>query len=156
MADIDYDNIKFSDGETYNGWKAYAQAKAAQLLRTRALANHLKGKDVAVLIAHPGVTLESSLLVNSGVDQEYFGEAYKLAIERKEGKPLPPQNMVSLKQAAGVVLHTALNPDLCSKHAPFIVENEVYRLIRAYENSDTDAERLWVPIGKLVGEEFAF
>lgn len=28
------------------------------------------------------------------------------------GKPLPPQNMVSLKQAAGVILYTALNRDL--------------------------------------------
>lgn len=28
------------------------------------------------------------------------------------GQPLPAQNMVSLKQAAGVILHTALNPKL--------------------------------------------
>lgn len=70
MADIDYENVNFSvssipakysmrlivsqDGETYNGWKAYGQAKSAQLLGTRGLANRLKGKDVAVLVAHPG------------------------------------------------------------------------------------------------------
>jgi hypothetical protein len=46
------------------------------------------------------------------LDQVYFGEAFALAIERNEGKPLPPQNMVSLKQAAGVVLYTAMSPDL--------------------------------------------
>ncbi|KAF2830346.1 NAD(P)-binding protein [Ophiobolus disseminans] len=122
MADINYGDINFSNGKTYNGWKAYGQAKSAQLLGTRGLANRVKGKGIAVLIAHPGVTLESSLLVNSAIDQEYFGEAFALAIERNEGKPLPPQNMVSLKQAAGVVLYTALSPDLRSKHAPKTVE----------------------------------
>lgn len=102
------------------------------------------------------VTLESSLLVNSAVDQEYFGEAYVLAIERNEGKPLPPQNMVSLKQAAGVVLYTALSPDIRSKHAPLFVEHAVYELMCEYANNDADAEKLWKLSEKLVGETFSF
>lgn len=102
------------------------------------------------------VTLESSLLVNSAIDQDYFGEAFAIAIERNEGRPLPPQNMVSLKQAAGVVLYTALNPDLRSKHAPFVVENEIYELTRDYANNDADAEKLWELSEKLVGETFSF
>lgn len=109
-----------------------------------------------MLIAHPGVTLESSLLANSAIDQEYFGEAYTLAIERNNGQPLPPQNMVSIKQAAGVVLYTALNPELRSEPATFIVENEVYTLTKEYANNDADADRLWELSEKLVGESFAF
>lgn len=102
------------------------------------------------------VTLESSLLANSAIDQEYFGEAFALAIERNEGKPLPPQNMVSLKQAAGVVLYTVLNLDLRSKHAPFVVENEIYDLTREYANNDADAEKLWNLSEKLSGATFGF
>jgi hypothetical protein len=30
----------------------------------------------------------------------------------RKGQPLPPQNMVTLKQAAGVVLYAALNLEL--------------------------------------------
>ncbi|KAH7387012.1 hypothetical protein DE146DRAFT_792067 [Phaeosphaeria sp. MPI-PUGE-AT-0046c] len=156
MADINYDDVNFSNGDTYNGWKAYGQAKSAQLLGTRGLANRLKGKDIAVLVAHPGVTLESSLLANSAIDQEYFGEAFAIAIERNDGKPLPPQNMVSLKQAAGVVLCTALSPEWRSKHASFVVENEIYELTREYANNDADAEKLWKLSEKLVGETFSF
>jgi hypothetical protein len=108
------------------------------------------------LLTIASVTLESSLLVNSAIDQDYFGEAFAIAIERNGAEPLPPQNMVSLKQAAGVVLYTALNPDLRSKHAPFVVENEIYELTRDYANNDADAEKLWELSEKLVGETFSF
>jgi hypothetical protein len=91
-----------------------------------------------------------------GLDQVYFGEAFALAIERNEGKRLPPQNMVSLKQAAGVVLYTALSPALRSKHAPFIAENEIYDLTREYADNDADAEKLWKLSEKLVGGTFDF
>ncbi|CAI6331429.1 unnamed protein product [Periconia digitata] len=156
MSDIQYDNINYSNGESYNGWKAYGQAKSAQLLGTRGLANRLKGKGIAVLVAHPGVTLESSLLANSAIDQEYFGEAYLLAIERNDGQPLPPQNMVSIEQAAGVVLYTALNPELRSKPAAFIVENGIYALTKDYAINDADADKLWELSESLVGERFEF
>ena len=78
MADVEFDDINFQvcilgntshrsfinmlkNGSTYNGWKAYGQAKSAQLLGTRGLANRLKGKKIAVLIAHPGGTSLQSL-----------------------------------------------------------------------------------------------
>jgi NAD(P)-dependent dehydrogenase (short-subunit alcohol dehydrogenase family) len=139
---------------SYNGWKAYGQSKSAQLLGTRGLANRVKDKNITVLIAHPGVTLESSLLANSGIDQEYFGEAYVLAVERNGGNPLPPQVMVSIEQAAGVVLYTALNPELRGKHGSFIVENQIYGLTRGYADNDVDADRLWGLSERLVGERF--
>lgn len=64
--------------------------------------------------------------------------------------------MVSLKQAAGVVLFAALNPKFRDQHAPFIVENEIYQLTRDYANNDVDADKLWVLSEKLVGEKFSF
>jgi hypothetical protein len=72
------------------------QAKETQLVGTRGLPDPLKGKSIAVLVAHLGEKLESSWLANSAIEKEYFGEAFMLAIERKERKPLPHQNMVSL------------------------------------------------------------
>jgi len=156
MADINFDDVNFKNGELYNGWKAYGQSKSAQLLGTRGLANRLKGNGITVLIAHPGVTLESKLLANSAVDQEYFGEAFALAIERNDGQPLPPQNMVTLKQAAGVVLYTALNPKFREQSGAFVVENEIYKETRDYANNDADADKLWKLSEKLVNEEFAF
>lgn len=80
--------------------------------------------------------------------------------EHPIGKPLPPQNMVSLKQCAGVVLYTALNPSFdvfqplpslkqtqlimgIDIPGAFIVENEIYTQTREYANNDADADKLW-------------
>lgn len=116
---------------------------------------HVSRRPSPARLTH-AVTLESQLLANSAIDQEYFGQAYALAIERNDGNPLPPQNMVSLKQAAGVVLFAALNPKFRDHRAPFIVENEIYQLTRDYANNDVDADKLWALSEELVGEKFSF
>ncbi|CAG8962043.1 hypothetical protein HYFRA_00005085 [Hymenoscyphus fraxineus] len=154
LDDVHFSDINYENGKMYNGWRAYGQAKSAQLLGTQALAKRLRGKGIPVLIAHPGVTLESKLFTNAAIDQEFFGEAYTIAIERNDGKPLPPQNTVSLKQAAGVILYTALNPKLRENSGVFIVENEIYNETQEYANNDADADKLWELSEKLLGEKF--
>lgn len=88
------------------------------------------------------------------------------------GNPLPQQNMVTLKQAAGVVLFTALNPSLTGVKIPilelyetnqnitesapaFIVENQIYAETKEYALNKETAEGLWKLSEKLVGEKFA-
>ncbi|KAF7950790.1 uncharacterized protein EAE97_002342 [Botrytis byssoidea] len=107
----------------------------------------------------------NTLLVNSSVDNESFADAYVLAIKRNDGgrkadytsgNPLPPQNMVTLKQAAGVVLFTALNPSLTKAAPAFIVENEIYTETKEYALNEETAEGLWKLSEKLVGETFVY
>ncbi|KAF7931308.1 hypothetical protein EAE99_003779 [Botrytis elliptica] len=156
LGETNIEDINFKDGETYNPWVAYGQAKTAMILFNLALDKRLKQKGVTALICHPGVTLESKLLVNSSVDNDSFADAYVLAIKRNDGNPLPPQNMVTLKQAAGVVLFTALNPSLTEAAPAFIVENEIYTETKDYALNKETAEGLWKLSEKLVGETFVY
>ncbi|THV48690.1 hypothetical protein BGAL_0233g00070 [Botrytis galanthina] len=142
--------------EDINFKVAYGQAKTAMILFNLALDKRLKQKGITALICHPGVTLESKLLVNSSVDNESFADAYVLAIKRNDGNPLPPQNMVTLKQAAGVVLFTALNPSLTEAAPAFIVENAIYTETKDYALNQETAEDLWKLSEKLVGETFVY
>lgn len=43
---------------------------------------------------------------------DWFMEAYKLAIERNDGNPLPPQYMRSMSQAAATILAALLDPSV--------------------------------------------
>ncbi|KAM0150146.1 hypothetical protein ACHAQE_009092 [Botrytis cinerea] len=156
LGETHIEDINFKDGETYNPWIAYGQAKTAMLLFNLALDKRLKQKGITALICHPGVTLESKLLVNSSVDNDSFVDAYVLAIKRNDGNPLPPQVMVTLKQAAGVVLFTALNPSLTEAAPAFIVENEIYTETKEYALNEETAEGLWKLSEKLVGETFVY
>ncbi|PQE30171.1 short-chain dehydrogenase protein [Rutstroemia sp. NJR-2017a WRK4] len=63
--------------------------------------------------------------------------------------------MVSLKQAAGVVLFTALDPSLTEAAPAFIVENKVYTETKDYALNKETAEGLWKLSEELVGETFA-
>ncbi|KAH8654540.1 hypothetical protein BGZ60DRAFT_435668 [Tricladium varicosporioides] len=155
LAEANLDDPNFQGGKTYNPWKAYGQAKTAQTLFNTLIAKKLNSRNVAVLIVQPGVTLESKLLENSGVDQELFGNAYKLAIERNDGNPLPPQIMVTLQQCAGVVLLAALDPSLREHSGAFLVERKIYTQTKDYATSETNALKLWKLSERLVGEEFS-
>lgn len=48
------------DGETYNPWIAYGQAKTAMLIFNLALDKRLKQKGITALICHPGGTSSST------------------------------------------------------------------------------------------------
>ncbi|EMR86468.1 putative short-chain dehydrogenase protein [Botrytis cinerea BcDW1] len=126
LGETHIEDINFKDGETYNPWIAYGQAKTAMLLFNLALDKRLKQKGITALICHPG------------------------------GNPLPPQVMVTLKQAAGVVLFTALNPSLTEAAPAFIVENEIYTETKEYALNEETAEGLWKLSEKLVGETFVY
>ncbi|TVY81085.1 Short-chain dehydrogenase TIC 32-like chloroplastic protein [Lachnellula suecica] len=153
LGEVQLDDINFQDGKTYHGWKAYGQAKTALNLYNCSLASGLAQKNVAVLIAHPGVTYESKLFENASADQEYLLEAYHMAIERNNGNPLPQQIMVSLSQAAGVVLLAALNPAFRASGA-FIVDNKIYTETKDYATDPDTAQKLWELSEKLVGQKF--
>ncbi|KAG4034906.1 hypothetical protein MFRU_002g02550 [Monilinia fructicola] len=154
LGEVNFDDINFEEGKKYNAWKAFGQSKTAILLWSTALAKRLNNKGVVTLVVHPGTTLETKLLKNSSIDQELLSEAHHLAIERNDGKPLPPQNMVGRQEAAGAVILTALDPAFRASSPAFIVDEKVYTETKPYATSEQNAEKLWTLSEELVGETF--
>lgn len=56
MGDVQYDDLGFGRGETYDKWKAYGQAKTANALFANEVARRCKeaGVDVLAYSLHPG------------------------------------------------------------------------------------------------------
>ncbi|KAI9666122.1 MAG: hypothetical protein M1821_004057 [Bathelium mastoideum] len=86
--------------------------------------------------------LESQLFTNSKVDNEWFGEAYKLAIERNDGIPIPPPPIKTLTQGAARVLAVTLDPAIRNKAPAFFVENKEAE-VKEYATNEVNAEKLW-------------
>ncbi|TGO30560.1 hypothetical protein BPAE_0004g00150 [Botrytis paeoniae] len=141
-------------GQSYNAWKAFGQSKTAMLLWNIALGKRLANKDISTLVVHPGTTLETKLLENSSIDQVQLAESYKLTIDRNEGKPFQPQNMVTRQEAAGTIILAALDPAYRALSPAFIVDEKVNSQTRSYATSEQDAEILWKLSEQLVGETF--
>ncbi|KAM3150844.1 hypothetical protein ABEW05_008827 [Botrytis cinerea] len=133
------------EGKAYNAWKALGQSKTAMLLWNIALGKRLADKGVSTFVVHPGTTLETKYLENSGVDQEQLAEAYK---------PFQPQNMVTRQEAAGAVIRAALDPAFKALSPAFIVDEKVNSETRSYATSEQDADTLWKLSEQLVGETF--
>ncbi|MCJ1281908.1 hypothetical protein MMC26_001231 [Xylographa opegraphella] len=153
LAELNIQDSNFQEGKTYNAWRAYGASKTANILFTYALALRVSKKGVAVLAVHPGVVLESLLLPNSGVTEDFFMEAYKLAIERNDGNPLPPQTTKTLQQGAACILVAALDPSFRESSPALLVENQVAEA-KEYATSEANAEGLWKLSERLVGEKF--
>ncbi|KAK6594005.1 short-chain dehydrogenase [Botrytis cinerea] len=175
LGETHIEDINFKDGETYNPWIAYGQAKTAMLLFNLALDKRLKQKGITALICHPGVTLESKLLVNSSVDNDSFVDAYVLAIKRNDGKkPASPTSHGDFETSSRSrafhgsesISNRSETPNPESAHpltlnsteaAPaFIVENEIYTETKEYALNEETAEGLWKLSEKLVGETFVY
>lgn len=155
LGEVNLDDPNFKEGKTYNPWHAYGQSKTANILFTYGLAKRLEGKGLAVFALQPGVCMNTKLCVNSKVDDDLLMEAYKMAIERNEGKPLPPQETVTLQQGAGRILVPALDQSLQGTSPCFLDENRVVG-VRGYATDTENVEKLWSLSEKLVRQTFIF
>ncbi|KAG7009751.1 patulin synthase [Physcia stellaris] len=153
LAEANLDDPNFDDGKSYNGWRAYGQSKTANILFSTALGKKLGSKGIAVFAVHPGVIMESKLLANSGVTNEYFMEAYQMAVERNNGNPLPPQTTKTLGQGAATIVIGALDPSFRNSSPSLLVENQVAEAA-PYATDEANAEKLWALSEKLVGQKF--
>ena len=62
---IDFDDVMLERGE-YQGTRAYAQSKLAQILMTMDLAEELEGTGVTANAVHPAVYMATSMVLNRG------------------------------------------------------------------------------------------
>ncbi|KAI0006759.1 putative short-chain dehydrogenase [Xylariaceae sp. FL0662B] len=155
LTDPKYDDINFQDGKTYHGWIAYSRSKTANIHFSISLAKRVKKLGVTVFAVEPGMAMDSNLTKNSGVDNDWFGEGYRLATERGKGK-VPSQPIINLQQAAATPVLTFLDPDLKKSSGSYFEECEIKDAKLAdYAKSPAEAEKLWKVSEKFIGEEFS-
>ncbi|KAI8948122.1 putative short-chain dehydrogenase [Xylaria longipes] len=155
LADPDYDDVNFKDGQKYNGWIAYSRSKTANIHFSKAFAKRVEKLGVTVYAVDPGMALDSNLTKNSGIDDAWFGEGFRIATERTGGK-VPQQPVINLQQAAATPALTLLDPSYRSKPGAYFEECEIRDpKLAGYAKSDAEAEKLWKISEKLVGEQFS-
>ena len=96
---------------------------------------------------------DSQLLINSGVDEAFFGEALKLAAERMKGQELPETVLVNMQQGIATQLRIALDPSLRESAPAFLKECNIIPVL-PYANDKGEALKLWSLSEKLAGESF--
>ncbi|RYC57872.1 hypothetical protein CHU98_g8329 [Xylaria longipes] len=162
LADPDYDDVNFKVRNSVETRCAMCEllaevprSKTANIHFSKAFAKRVEKLGVTVYAVDPGMALDSNLTKNSGIDDAWFGEGFRIATERTGGK-VPQQPVINLQQAAATPALTLLDPSYRSKPGAYFEECEIRDpKLAGYAKSDAEAEKLWKISEKLVGEQFS-
>lgn len=122
---IDFDDLQ---GERWNGWKAYAQSKLANILFTQELARRLEGTGVTANSLHPGVIASGFGQNASGPIRWFFSLA----------KPF----LLTNEQGARTTIHLATAPELEGVSGAYFADRREVQPSRAARDPEV-AKRLW-------------
>ena len=125
QAPIDFDDVMLERG--YDGWRAYAQSKLAQIMFTFSLAERLEGSGVTANALHPASLMDTKMV------RESFG-----------------YTMSTVEEGAAATERLAISPDLEGVSGRYF---DGQREARAKDQAyDTAArERLWTLSERLCG-----
>ncbi|XP_022851123.1 short-chain dehydrogenase TIC 32, chloroplastic-like isoform X2 [Olea europaea var. sylvestris] len=118
---------KMLSPKSYNGTRAYAQSKLANILHAKELSRLLKGRKANVTInaVHPGI-------VKTGIIREYKDSLFFMA----------SRLLKSISQGAATTCYTALSPQMAGVSGKYFADcNE--RRCSALANNEIEAYKLW-------------
>ncbi|KAF1347503.1 hypothetical protein BDV97DRAFT_334056 [Delphinella strobiligena] len=167
---VNFKDPNWSDGATYDKWKAYGQAKSANVLFAKSLAEKLRTRGLLAYSLHPGV-IETNL--GAHLSDEEFGDLMTLKEEilanaKKTGRVSTNVHTdldskeegfkyKTLPKGAATHLVAALNPHIASQTGEYLQDCQVDpRAREPFAVDPASAERLWTLSEQLVGQTFLY
>ncbi|ORY72188.1 uncharacterized protein BCR38DRAFT_494259 [Pseudomassariella vexata] len=137
----------------YQRWKAYGQAKTANILFSFGLTRRLRSRGITSTAAHPGYNSDTELAKHlTWADFDEIEPTSK-ANTGKEFVWEEPR-IKAFDQIAATPLIAALDPDLPAK-SPAYLQNSCVTPCDETASSSENADKLWKLSEKLVGQEFS-
>ncbi|KAI1375403.1 NAD(P)-binding protein [Hypoxylon crocopeplum] len=154
---IRWADYNFRNGETYNKWRAYGQAKTANILMALSIANKL-GPRVRAYSLHPGlIRTHLGDHIDWSVDMSAFLELDKVMGNQEAWMEL---SFKSLSGGAATHVFAAFSPSLKDHNGAYLQDCQVtdpwVHTIKPWATNLIEAERLWKLSEKLVGQEFTY
>lgn len=113
---IDFDDLHF-ERRPYDGWRAYAQSKLANVLHARSLARRLAGQGITAASVHPG-WVRSNLIRNTM--PTFLQDVLLKPFLRMAG-------MIEPWEGAQTTLHALLAPEVEGQSGAFYSQLGIYR-----------------------------
>ncbi|EWC45682.1 hypothetical protein DRE_05243 [Drechslerella stenobrocha 248] len=148
---INWDDINFSDGETYDMWNAYGQSKTANILFSVELAERYRDAGVSSFSVHPGSVLGTHLGTHIPME-----DIMGFLNSGRAPEPGLSQVFKTLSQGASTHVVAAFDPEIKEHSGNYFVDCAVSPEARRKDWAlDKDnAKRLWELSEQLVGEKF--
>ncbi|KAH8668629.1 hypothetical protein BX600DRAFT_435154 [Xylariales sp. PMI_506] len=163
LGAVRWSDINFRDGEAYNEWSAYGQAKTANLLFALGLANRLGRKGLVAASLHPG-----SVLTNLMQHVDWNGPSAKslksvdIMMGNQWGLDSWTYTSENKTPDQGVANHVfvAFAPEIADNNGKYFVDCQVadphQQKVFPWATGDAEADMLWELSEKLVDQEFRY
>ncbi|PTB64138.1 putative short-chain oxidoreductase [Trichoderma citrinoviride] len=156
---VNFDDVNYSDGETYDPIGAYAQSNAARVVFARSLAEKLKGENIRVFSVDPGA-------VASGLQRNFTGEFLERVQEMRksvgpvlrdyDGRPYDMPPFTGASEGASNLITAMTDPTIEDASGAYICRNAVAdEQLTSWILNRENWVKLWELSEKLIGEPFA-
>lgn len=158
LGPIRWADPHFSNGETYNKWYAYGQAKTANNLFALSLANKLGKRGLHAYSLHPGVIMTTSLgnHVNDGFESLVTTDRLLGNKEGFQGE----FDVVPVEVGTATHAFAAFDPSILDQNGAYLIKCRVadpyIDTLKPWATSSIEADKLWDLSERLVGQEFQY
>ncbi|EGR50805.1 uncharacterized protein TRIREDRAFT_58066, partial [Trichoderma reesei QM6a] len=143
---VNFDDVNYSDGETYDPIGAYGQSNAARAVFAKFLAEKLKGENIRVFSVDPGGTYPAVTVLDMRVAvlRDYDGRPYHM----------PP--FTGASEGASTLITAMVDPTIEDASGAFLSRNAVAdEQLTSWILNRENWVKLWELSEKLIGEPFA-
>ncbi|KAL6858561.1 NAD(P)-binding protein [Trichoderma novae-zelandiae] len=156
---VNFDDVNYSDGETYDAIGAYGQSNAARTVFAKFLAEKLKGDNIRVFSVDPGA-------VASGLQRNFTGEFLdQIEQMRKsadpvlrdyDGRPYHMPPFTGASEGASTLITAMIDPTIEDASGAFLSRNAVAdEQLTSWILNRENWIKLWELSEKLIGEPFS-
>ncbi|RFU72377.1 short-chain dehydrogenase reductase sdr [Trichoderma arundinaceum] len=156
-GEVNFDDVNYSDGETYDPLVGYGQSNAARAIFVKLLEEKLRGENIRVFSVDPGA-------VATGLQRHFTGEFLERVQEMRkstepmrdlDGRPVNMPPFTGTSEGAATLITAMVDPTIENANGAFLHNNTVAddELTSHILNRD-NWTKLWELSEKLIGEPF--
>ncbi|KAJ5713908.1 uncharacterized protein N7483_011089 [Penicillium malachiteum] len=154
---INFDDIGYSNGSTYDSFTAYCQSNVARVMFAKSLGEKLKDQGIRVYSIDPG-SVTTGLQQHMDEDlQKKVASMFKDGfITDVDGRPWQPQQRSTRSEGASTMITGMIDPTISGHNGAYLKQNaladdELHRHVLKEENWT----RLWELSEELIQESFS-
>ncbi|KAL3459000.1 hypothetical protein BJX64DRAFT_301610 [Aspergillus heterothallicus] len=153
---VDFKDVGFSAGRTYDPLIAYAQSNAARVMFAKALAAKLRGEGIRVFSIDPGA-------VRTGLQRHFTPEFQEMVAKLKtsggmvdlDGKPIKLAEWTTKSEGAATIVTGMIDPTIQGDNGAYLHNNAVANEeLHSHILSEENQERLWKLSEQMIQEPF--
>ncbi|KAI0741671.1 hypothetical protein C8Q80DRAFT_148437 [Daedaleopsis nitida] len=157
LSPIRWDDLQFSEGKTYDKWRAYGQSKTANILFAVSLAEKLGPKGVKAFSLHPGlIKTNLSRSVDWNTDLQGL-RSLDIELGNKQ-RQQADFHLKTLSQGTATHVVAAFDPKLDEHNGAYLqdCQRAPEDELKPYAVDKENAERLWTLSEQIVGQTFTW